>query len=74
MAKKNAKKPKGRAGKAAKIKNLPAKSLSGDDVRAVKGGDGTYSKVALEYKPVKADGTLDAAVAFKYDLKAQKEG
>jgi hypothetical protein len=74
MAKKNAKKPKSRGGKAAKIKNLPAKSLSGDDVRAVKGGDGTYSKVSLEYKPQKADGTLDAGVTSKYDLRAQREG
>ena len=32
------------------------------------------SKLALEYKPQKADGSLDAAVSFKYDLKANKEG
>lgn len=34
----------------------------------------TFSKVALEYKPQKADGSLDAGVFFKYDLKANKEG
>lgn len=33
-----------------------------------------FAKVALEYKPQKADGSLDAGIHFKYDLKAQKEG
>lgn len=33
-----------------------------------------FAKVAVEYKPQKADGTLDAGIHFKYDLKAQKEG
>jgi len=33
-----------------------------------------FAKVSLEYKPQKADGSLDAGVFFKYDLKAQKEG
>jgi type VI secretion system secreted protein Hcp len=33
-----------------------------------------FSKVELEYKPQKADGSLDAGVFFKYDIKAQKEG
>jgi type VI secretion system secreted protein Hcp len=32
-----------------------------------------FAKVAIEYKPQKADGTLDAGVHFKYDIKAQKE-
>jgi len=32
------------------------------------------SKVDLEYKPQKADGTLDAGLHFKYDIKANKEG
>lgn len=32
-----------------------------------------FAKVELEYKPQKADGSLDAGVHFKYDLKAQKE-
>ena len=44
-------------------------------------GDGTaqetvtlaFAKVAVEYKPQKADGSLDAGIHFKYDLKAQKE-
>jgi type VI secretion system secreted protein Hcp len=45
------------------------------------GGDGgqenvslAFGKVALEYKPQKPDGSLDAGIHFKYDLKAQKEG
>ena len=33
-----------------------------------------FAKVELEYKPQKADGSLDAGVFFKYDIKAQKEG
>jgi type VI secretion system secreted protein Hcp len=31
-----------------------------------------FAKVELEYKPQKADGSLDAGVFFKYDLKANK--
>jgi len=44
------------------------------------GGDTTesvslaFAKVVLEYKPQKPDGSLDAGIFFKYDLKAQKEG
>jgi type VI secretion system secreted protein Hcp len=33
-----------------------------------------FAKVDLEYKPQKPDGSLDAGLHFKYDLKAQKEG
>src|SRR4029077_8024242 len=33
-----------------------------------------FAKVDLEYQPQKADGSLDAGVHFKYDLKANKEG
>lgn len=43
-ARKSGKKPKARARKTAKVKNPPAKPLSGDVVRSVKGGD-TYDKV-----------------------------
>ena len=32
-----------------------------------------FGKVNVEYKPQKADGSLDAGIHFKYDLKAQKE-
>jgi len=44
------------------------------------GGDTTesvsiaFAKVSLEYKPQKPDGSLDAGVFFKYDIKAQKDG
>jgi type VI secretion system secreted protein Hcp len=45
------------------------------------GGDGTsetvtlqFAKVNVEYKPQKADGSLDAGIHFKYDIKGNKEG
>ena len=31
-----------------------------------------FAKIDLEYRPQKADGSLDAGVHFKYDLKTQK--
>jgi type VI secretion system secreted protein Hcp len=33
-----------------------------------------FAKVNVEYKPQKADGSLDAGIHFKYDIKARKEG
>ena len=33
-----------------------------------------FAKVDLEYKPQKPDGSLDAGIHFKYDLKANKIG
>ena len=33
-----------------------------------------FAKVDLEYKPQKADGSLDVGVHFKYDIKGNKEG
>ena len=33
-----------------------------------------FSKVDLEYRPQKQDGSLDAWTAFKYDIKGQKVG
>jgi type VI secretion system secreted protein Hcp len=33
-----------------------------------------FAKVDLEYRPQKADGSLDAGIHFKYDLKANKIG
>jgi type VI secretion system secreted protein Hcp len=33
-----------------------------------------FSKVDMGYKPQKPDGSLDAAIIFKYDIKANKEG
>jgi type VI secretion system secreted protein Hcp len=34
----------------------------------------SFGKYSLDYKPQKADGSLDAAVNTKYDVKANKEG
>jgi len=31
-----------------------------------------FAKVDFEYKPQKADGSLDAGIHFKYDLKTNK--
>jgi type VI secretion system secreted protein Hcp len=33
-----------------------------------------FAKVHLEYKPQKADGSLDVGLHFKYDIKGNKEG
>ena len=45
------------------------------------GGDGAsenvsiaFAKVDMQYKPQKPDGSLEAGIHFKYDLKAQKDG
>ena len=32
-----------------------------------------FAKVDVEYKPQKADGSFDASVRFKYDIRANKE-
>jgi len=34
----------------------------------------TFGKVDLEYKPQKSDGSLDAGVPFKYDIRSNREG
>jgi type VI secretion system secreted protein Hcp len=34
----------------------------------------TFAKIDVEYKPQKADGSLDAGIHFKYDLAAHKAG
>jgi len=34
----------------------------------------SFAKVDLEYRPQKADGSLDAGLHFKYDIKGNKEG
>ena len=33
-----------------------------------------FAKVDLEYRPQKSDGSLDAGIHFKYDIKGNKEG
>jgi len=49
-------------------------SGSGDSAATAESVALQFGKVELEYKPQKADGSLDAGVFFKYDIKAQKEG
>ena len=56
--------------KSKKGKNKP--SVKVNDLQTAKDPTGG-AKVAVEYKPQKADGSLDAGIHFKYDLKAQKE-
>ena len=46
-------------------------SAEGDTIEGVSLAS---AKVDLEYKPQKADGSLDVGIHFKYDLKANKEG
>ena len=46
------------------IRNLPAKTLSARNARGVKAG-------AVKKQ---VDGSLDAGVHFKYDIKGNKEG
>jgi type VI secretion system secreted protein Hcp len=43
--------------------------LTEEGLKRVSGG----FKANVEYKPQKPDGSLDAGIHFKYDLKAQKE-
>jgi type VI secretion system secreted protein Hcp len=45
---------------------------SGDGSSPTESVSLSFAKVALEYKPQKPDGSLDAGIFFKYDLKAQK--
>ncbi|HET9358205.1 MAG TPA: type VI secretion system tube protein Hcp, partial [Vicinamibacterales bacterium] len=47
---------------------------SGGDVAPVENVTLQFAKVALEYKAQKADGSLDAGIFFKYDIKQNKEG
>ena len=49
-------------------------SGSGDSAATAEAVALQCSKVDLEYKPQKADGSLDAGIHFKYDIKGNKEG
>ena len=49
-------------------------SLSAEGDTTIESVGLAFAKVDLEYKPQKADGSLDVGVHFKYDLKANKEG
>jgi type VI secretion system secreted protein Hcp len=49
-------------------------SGSGDGAATAESVAMQCAKVDLEYKPQKADGSLDAGLHFKYDIKGNKEG
>ena len=49
-------------------------SGSGDSASTAESVSIQCAKVDLEYKPQKADGSLDAGLHFKYDIKGNKEG
>jgi type VI secretion system secreted protein Hcp len=51
-----------------------ALSIGGDGPATDESVSLQFAKVDLEYRPQKADGTLDVGVHFKYDIKANKEG
>jgi type VI secretion system secreted protein Hcp len=51
-----------------------AMSGSGDTAASAESVALRFAKVQLEYKPQKADGSLDVGIHFKYDIKANKEG
>jgi type VI secretion system secreted protein Hcp len=51
---------------------LPSDSAADDGL--VEQASLQCAKVDLEYKPQKADGSLDAGIHFRYDIKANKEG
>jgi type VI secretion system secreted protein Hcp len=49
-------------------------NVSGDGGGTAETVSMQFAKVDLEYKPQKADGSLDAGIHFKYDIKGNKEG
>ena len=49
-------------------------SVSAEGEATIEGVALAFAKVDLEYKPQKPDGSLDAGLHFKYDLKANKVG
>lgn len=55
------------------VTNVSA-SGDGSDGGLVESVSLQFAKVNLEYKPQKADGSLDAGVNFKWNIKANKEG
>jgi type VI secretion system secreted protein Hcp len=52
------------------ISNVQSSGSAGGDLSEIVSLN--FSKVELEYKPQKADGSLDAGLFFKYDLKQNK--
>ena len=53
------------------VTSASASDSSGGDAMEAVGVK--FAKVDVEYKPQKADGSFDASVRFKYDIKANKE-
>ena len=51
-----------------------APSAAGDGIPTAESVALQCAKVDLEYKPQKADGSLDAGLHFKYDIKGNKIG
>jgi type VI secretion system secreted protein Hcp len=49
-------------------------NVSGDAAGTAENVALQFAKVHVEYRPRKADGSIDAAVHFKYDIKNNKEG
>jgi type VI secretion system secreted protein Hcp len=49
-------------------------SVSDSDVGNSENVSLAFAKIDFEYKPQKADGSLDAGVHFKFDIKASKVG
>jgi type VI secretion system secreted protein Hcp len=49
-------------------------SGAGDTAATAENVSLQFAKVDLEYKPQKADGSLDVGIHFKYDIKGHKEG
>ena len=53
------------------VTSASASDSSGGDAMEAVGMK--FAKVDVEYKPQKADGSFDASVRFKYDIKTNKE-
>ena len=51
-----------------------ALSVAGDEPTGAENVTLQSARVDLEYKAQKADGSLDAGLHFKYDIKANKVG
>jgi type VI secretion system secreted protein Hcp len=51
-----------------------AMSVGGDDAATAETVTLQFAKVDLEYKPQKDDGSLEAGLHFKYDIKTNKVG
>jgi type VI secretion system secreted protein Hcp len=49
-------------------------SVNAEGEATIEGVTLAFGKVDLEYKPQKPDGSLDAGLHFRYDLKGNKEG